>query len=82
MYMKEHSITYYRIRTAVRALALLVPLVTIALLLSLTIDNRPSCPVVIHSDGTWSSNSPVDLTKCVGPTRMVLYPNNTWDWVG
>jgi hypothetical protein len=82
MYMKEHSTTYYRIRSAVRVLALTIPLATIALLIALTMDDRPSCPVVIRSDGMWSSDFPVDLTECVAPELMVLHPNNTWDWVG
>ena len=81
----SHSPTYYRVRSVVRVLAVLVPLTIalalVALAVSSTVDNRPSCPVVIHSDSTWSSDFPVNVAECVAPNLMVLHPDNTWEWV-
>jgi hypothetical protein len=88
----EQSPTYFRIRSVARVLARLVPIAialwALALALSVTVDNRPSCPVTIVSPTQWewtdstTSISPLDLTECVAPAYMSLHPDGTWSWVG
>jgi len=87
----EHSPTYYRIRSVARVLARLVPIAialwALVLALSLTADNRPSCPVNIISPNRWEWTdttkplTPQALTECVAPAYMVLHPDGSWEWV-
>jgi len=81
-----HTPTYYKVRSTVRfafwwSLAMGTVLVGKWLVDVGYGDQRPSCPVVLEPDFTWTrSNTDFSLTDCRPPQNVVLYNNGTWGW--
>lgn len=78
---------YLSVRTVVRFIFWGALLVLIGWLISLTVDNRPSCPIRIVSPTQWEWTdtdtplTPQALTECVAPAYVVLHPDGSWNWV-
>lgn len=74
--------TYRAVRAVVRLIFWGALLALIGWLISLTVDDRPSCPIRIVSPSQWEwTDTPTDLSECVAPEYMVLHPDFTWEWI-